>query len=710
MDRHLPTIHKIMCKPVRDGQLRSVEHFNEILSTQINKVLQQRQLNRQTPMDSENSEAVPPSNQTVMSANGNSDVAEPSRTVDSGENIQCPRCKKNCCRRSAFCELGSHWIHYGCDRLTETDIQRLSNDKGYIYNCKRCAVSENTLPKQPIGPNLNFNQKSISPDVAIQTSNIPDTVINPEQTSEVPVPTRQTSNAPDISVNLNKTSVGTDIVMPAMPSNEPNRRTQAEAILDEEGDTMCAVCLAIITDTPNRCSKCLAMCHESCLDTTDGDSDPSICHSCCAAEAQISNQVICPDNSVNTSQAEYGSTTILTNVPQNDVTGSGSDANSNPIPQGTAVNQGSGQRKQGGPTAKSSLTSTSSRDKTTTDKAAIKLREVRQLEGKLKKWEEDLKIREAKLNNNSVDARRMEEYLSRTEARNVELEDTVRTLQRKIFLLENEFGNLQKGSMASTDRFDVSSTAFNTANMPAQGPTNDYQDAGQQFLHNKETNDLVIGLHQQVTRFVLNKVSRQLTQLEMLDQSNDILYNTRPQPSIPSHGNLPFQANYQSPYVLPQRQYPSPASDTRPHPSYTSMNQTSGPTPRNTTSDQATHAQWTQNQPTSSSVWTDDRPKQGASLQRRSVSRKSGSDKRGGNNLHVTEACQGTNYGPAAMGTGASQVRNETRNSPGRSHITTQVAGQPVFYSSQPLPALPVQPQLSPASFLEMSRPARVRR
>ena len=332
------------------------------------------------------------------------------------------------------------------------------------------------------------------------------------------------------------------------------------------------------------------------------------------------------------------------------------------------------------------------------------------MEGKLKKWEEDLKIREAKLNNNSVDARRMEEYLSRTEARNVELEDTVRTLQRKIFLLENEFGNLQKGSMASTDRFDVSSTAFNTANMPAQGPTNDYQDAGQQFLHNKETNDLVIGLHQQVTRFVLNKVSRQLTQLEMLDQSNDILYNTRPQPSIPSHGNLPFQANYQSPHVLPQRQYPSPASDTRPHPSYTSMNQTSGPTPRNTTSDQAIHAQWAQNQPTSSSVWTDDRPKQGASLQRRSVSRKSGSDKRGGNNLHVTEACQGTNYGPAAMGTGASQVRNETRNSPGRSHITTQVAGQPVFYSSQPLPALPVQPQLSLASFLEMSRPARVRR
>ena len=119
------------------------------------------------------------------------------------------------------------------------------------------------------------------------------------------------------------------------------------------------------------------------------------------------------------------------------MTGSGSDANSNPIPQGPAVNQESGQRKQGGPTAKSFLTGTSSRDKTTTDKAAIKLREVRQLVGKLKKWEEGLKVREAKLNNNSVDARRMEEYLSMTEARNVEHEDTVRTLQRKIFPLEN---------------------------------------------------------------------------------------------------------------------------------------------------------------------------------------------------------------------------------------------------------------------------------
>ena len=86
------------------------------------------------------------------------------------------------------------------------------------------------------------------------------------------------------------------------------------------------------------------------------------------------------------------------------------------------------------------------------DKAVIKLRKVRQLEAKLKKWEEDLKLREAKVTNSNVDSRRMEEYVYKTEARNVELEATVRTLQRKICLLENEVSNLVANHPASGDK------------------------------------------------------------------------------------------------------------------------------------------------------------------------------------------------------------------------------------------------------------------
>ena len=59
----------------------------------------------------------------------------------------------------------------------------------------------------------------------------------------------------------------------------------------------------------------------------------------------------------------------------------------------------------------------------------VKQGELRQLEIKLKKWEEDLKMQDAKAGSKNNDSRKLEDYLQRTEARNVELEATIRTLQ-----------------------------------------------------------------------------------------------------------------------------------------------------------------------------------------------------------------------------------------------------------------------------------------
>ena len=112
------------------------------------------------------------------------------------------------------------------------------------------------------------------------------------------------------------------------------------------------------------------------------------------------------------------------------------------VSHGMDANQAGVQDSRTGTSVKLSSNSVSSRDKTVNDKSVIKLRELRQYEAKLKKWEENLKIREAKVNDSTVDSCRMEEYLSTTEARNIELEATVRTLHRKICLLENELGNL----------------------------------------------------------------------------------------------------------------------------------------------------------------------------------------------------------------------------------------------------------------------------
>ena len=72
------------------------------------------------------------------------------------------------------------------------------------------------------------------------------------------------------------------------------------------------------------------------------------------------------------------------------------------------------------------------------DSLNVKQHELRHLVIKLKKWEEDLKMQDAKAGSKNNDSRKLLDYLQRTEARNVELEATIRTLQRKICMLKKE--------------------------------------------------------------------------------------------------------------------------------------------------------------------------------------------------------------------------------------------------------------------------------
>ena len=50
--------------------------------------------------------------------------------------MTCLRCKWPTKSRGAYCEAGSHWIHYFYDKLTELDIDRLHNDPGFIIFVK----------------------------------------------------------------------------------------------------------------------------------------------------------------------------------------------------------------------------------------------------------------------------------------------------------------------------------------------------------------------------------------------------------------------------------------------------------------------------------------------------------------------------------------------------------------------------------------------
>ena len=319
------------------------------------------------------------------------------------------------------------------------------------------------------------------------------------------------------------------ITMLTIPTNHTEgHRSQAVAIVDDEGDCVCSVCLEIIIGTQNRCSKCLSTCHDSCIDGASDDDDSGICLSYCATEAQIHQQSVSsqsndqsrPDQSIpNTTAISCDRSGMQTSSQLvSDQANSQSVTDINHVLNPTSRTDAQGVNI--GVPVKTNTNTTSCKDKMASYKAVIKLRQVRQLEAKLKKWEEDLKLREAKVTNRNVDSRRMEEYVSKTEACNVELEATVRTLKRKICLLENEVSNLAANRPAPGDKFNSSS---NYADPPLliNSSSNQHSADCSNNAYTKETNDLVLGIQQQVTRFVLNKVSQQINRLE-LDQEQKL--------------------------------------------------------------------------------------------------------------------------------------------------------------------------------------------
>ena len=175
------------------------------------------------------------------------------------------------------------------------------------------------------------------------------------------------------------------------------------------------------------------------------------------------------------------------------------------------------------------------------------------------------------MTNSNVDSRRIEEDVSKTEARNVELEATVRTLQRKICLLENEVSNLAANRPAPGDEFNSSS---NYADPPLliNGSSNQHSADRSNNAYTKETNDLVLGMQQQVTRFVLNKVSQQINNLELMDQeqhttqiSETIWPTSFRAAEKPSPPNLHVPSNQQRSHTVTHASIGEPRSVYAPH-------------------------------------------------------------------------------------------------------------------------------------------------
>ncbi|MCG7876963.1 MAG: hypothetical protein N0C90_11605 [Candidatus Thiodiazotropha endolucinida] len=305
-------------------------------------------------------------------------------------------------------------------------------------------------------------------------------------------------------------NVHSDLVLPITPSSN-DEGTSASGILEEEVDKDCHVCRLRIAEQGNRCDLCQFECHDQCMQQNDDDG--GTCLSCAATQNQIEmNSVMSSDQSTasgpDQKDIHFVRTVNVVNV--DDLNAGTSEANQE---VDAAVPAISGSSKTGMGTSTGQRNFVRVKDKVkSTDSTAIKQRELRQREAKIKKREEELDMQEAKSSTRGDASRRLEEYLQKTEARNVELEATIRTLQRKICLLEKE---------SPTEVLNSGPPGVNVASDSQRNGPGGHFDHSQTNMSGrfedpmtKMNCELMKGIHRQVTSFVLTKVAQQLSCLE----------------------------------------------------------------------------------------------------------------------------------------------------------------------------------------------------
>ena len=157
MTGHLPVIHQIMCKAIRDEQLGSVENYNHILGTQLQEVLQQREnaMHTGSNQNGQSDTSVTSLKSPVTTGQITSPGTKSKHTItspvkgntvkrkDSSPDNTCPKCDRTLHSRGAFYEVGNHWVHYHCDRLTESEIKGCTTNPG-ISMFAKCAERKRT--------------------------------------------------------------------------------------------------------------------------------------------------------------------------------------------------------------------------------------------------------------------------------------------------------------------------------------------------------------------------------------------------------------------------------------------------------------------------------------------------------------------------------------------------------------------------------------
>ena len=253
------------------------------------------------------------------------------------------------------------------------------------------------------------------------------------------------------------------LVLPSLnyPSENTVPKTLTESILSDEASTDCVLCCEPLNDDEISCEKCGSICHSQCMSAHSSD----ICQACVATDDILlqQSQRQSPVQTPNTTQRHVDNDPPVqyTQSDENDKT----------------------------------LSNISQRESALSEK----MKELRQLEAKVRKKENELKLKETKIKEYEKNNGKMEAKIEMLEYRNKELVKTITNLQ---------------------DRLDTLDTAHVQT---STGNVNKHTDSGNSqpsFNSKSRYDDLIQGIHDRVSAYVLLKVEKQIETL--IDLESDI--------------------------------------------------------------------------------------------------------------------------------------------------------------------------------------------
>jgi hypothetical protein len=71
---------------------------------------------------------------------------------DTTENINCLKCHRPCRSKSNYSDVGNHWIHYNCEKLSSNEIATVESNNLNTIFCNLCKNNQTIkliIPKRP---------------------------------------------------------------------------------------------------------------------------------------------------------------------------------------------------------------------------------------------------------------------------------------------------------------------------------------------------------------------------------------------------------------------------------------------------------------------------------------------------------------------------------------------------------------------------------